>query len=44
VILNILQIFNEKHNQDFSTEDKEIKAGEDEVDESELFISPKRKQ
>jgi len=39
VFLVVLQIFNQKHMEDFSAEDLKIEAGE-EIVESELFISP----
>ena len=41
LFLNVIQIFNEQHPQDFSEEDKTV---EDQYKESDLFLQPKVKQ
>jgi hypothetical protein len=43
LFLIILQIFNQKHWQDFSEEDLTVEADENEIIDSELFLSPVRK-
>jgi len=44
LFLTIIQVFNQQHPQDFSEEDKTVEVTELQETESDLFISPMRKQ